>query len=150
MATKTTKKQETKKQEFKMEQAFAMWKKKSKSGSYYFTGKDYEGNYLVGFFNTMKKNPKEPDVRIYLQGGEGEEMKEYCSLWANVSKNEKQYLSGSLDGKKVVGFIYKNAAEKQPYFSVYFSDSEPKAKEEKKHQNDFEPIPEGTDEELPF
>ena len=148
MAGKTaTKKQETKKQEFKMEQAFAMWKKKLKSGKFYFTGKDHEGKYLVGFFNTMKKNPKEPDVRIYLQAKEGEEMQDYCSMWAHVSKNDKSYLSGKLDGKKVVGFINKDADEKHPYFSVYFSDSAPQPQAEAKPQ-EAEAEPE--QEKLPF
>ena len=120
---------ETKKQ-FEMEQAFAMWKKKSESGSTYFTGSSATGERLIGFYNGKKKNPKEPDVRIYYYVKGGKLEQEFCSMWVNLSKNEKKYLSGKMsNNKKVVGFINEKATEKQPYFSVYFSEGEPKAKE---------------------
>lgn len=145
MSTTATKEQKT---EFTMKQVFAMWLKKSKSGKQYFSGKSADGKYLVGFLNGKKKNPKEPDVRIYEQVKEGEEQKEYCSLWMNVSKNEKKYLSGKVGDVKVVGFINQKATAdgKQPYFSIYESDSTPKTKED---ASGFMQVDE-TKEELPF
>lgn len=116
---------ETKK-EFKMEQAFALWKNTSKSGSEYFTGSDGKTK-LVAFYNGKKKNPKEPDLRVYAQDKDGKaEKDELVSLWVNVSKNGKKYLSGKLGEKRLVGFINENAKEKQPYVSVYFSDEQEK------------------------
>ena len=143
------------KTEFNMTQIFAMWLKKSKSGSKYLTGKDADGNRLVGFFNGKKQNPKEPDVRIYQMNEEGEMSKEeYTSLWVNVSKNEKKYLSGKIGEMKVVGFINAKATAdgKRPYFSVYESSSEPPKKEEtaKPEKEEFINIPDNIGEELPF
>lgn len=137
----SVKKEVENKKEFTMKQVFAMWQKKSKSGSTFFTGKNETGERLVGFYNGKKKNPKEPDVRIYKVDAEGKAVKEvYCSLWANTSKNEKQYLSGKIENVRVVGFINSGAKadDKRPYFTVYESDAEPKAKEEVKQ--DQEPV----------
>ena len=119
------------KKQFDLEQAFAMWKNKSKDGKTYFSGK-YQDGRIIGFANGMKKNPKEPDVRIYEIDEQGNMKKEeLTSLWVNVSKNNKKYLSGKLDGKRLIGFIREKATEKQPYFSVYYSESEPKQQETK-------------------
>ena len=115
------------KKEFKMEQVFAMWKQKSKSGQEYFTGKAFGKKKLVGFYNGKKKNPKEPDIRIYGVDKEGKaDKEEFISLWVNVSKNGKKYLTGKLNDKKVVGFINEKGNEKAPYFSCYYSESAPK------------------------
>lgn len=123
-----TKTEETKQ---KMEQAFAMWKNTSKKGTQYFSGSSSDGK-LIGYYNTNKKNPKEPDIRVYLQDAEGNLSKEeYTSLWCNVSKAGKKFLSGKIGEKKIVGFINEKATEKQPYFSCYFSNSEPKKQEDK-------------------
>lgn len=43
----------------------ALWKAKSKSGMHYMTGTTEDGERLVAFFNTKKKNPNEPDIRVY-------------------------------------------------------------------------------------
>lgn len=145
MATaKTTKK------EFNMVDVLAMWKKKSKSGKEYFSGKMKDGEYITGFYNTMKKNPKEPDVRIYLSKDMEEQPQpaEILSLWCNVSKGGKKYLTGKYQDKKVVGFINEKATEKQPYFTVYFSDSEPK-KEEAVQQTTLEPVADANG-DMPF
>lgn len=118
---KQVKQETTKTTSFKMEQAFALWKNKGKNGKAYFTG-----GKLIAFYNTMKKNPKEPDLRVYKQTEKGVELGEpITSLWCNISKGGKKYLSGKYDGKKVVGFINEKATEKQPYISVYYSNSEP-------------------------
>ena len=118
----------------KMEQAFAMWKNTSKKGTQYFSGGDGTIK-LVGYYNTNKKNPKEPDIRIYQLDAEGKMSKdEYTSLWCNVSKNGKKFLTGKIGDQKIVGFIRENATEKQPYFSCYFSNSEPKKQEAEESQ----------------
>lgn len=118
----TTEKSTQKTTSFNLEQAFALWKNKSKDGSKsYFTGYG-----LIGFYNTMKKNPKEPDLRVYKQTKDNEPLGEpVTSLWCNVSKGGKKYLSGKYEGKKVVCFINEKAEGKKPYISAYYSDSEP-------------------------
>lgn len=108
-----------------MEQAFALWQNKGKDGKKYFTGSG-----LIAFYNTMKKNPKEPDLRIYNKVAKGEKLgDEITSLWCNVSKAGKKYLTGKYNGKKVVAFINDKATEKQPYIVAYYSDSEPKVEQ---------------------
>lgn len=127
----TAKRQATKTMQFEMEQAFALWKKQSELGKPYFTGKG-----LVGFYNTMKKNPKEPDLRIYKVDNEGKASKEaYLSMWMQLSKDGKRkYLTGKLYGRKVVGFINITANEEnnRPYLSVYYSADVEGKKEEVK------------------
>ena len=83
----------------------AMWQEKSKNGNVYFTGKTEDGKKLVGFYNlaAQKKNPKEPDIRIYEHKEKLE--KPFLSVWVNVSKSGKKYLVGLMENKKVVGFV---------------------------------------------
>lgn len=104
----------------KLEQAFALWKHKAKSGSAYFTGGTRE-NPIIAYYNTKKKNPKEPDLRVYklIENEIGDEI---CSLWVNSNDNGKQWLTGKFNDKKVVGFIYKGDNEKRPYISVYYQE----------------------------
>lgn len=126
-----------------MTQVFALWKSKTKTGKTYLTGKTADGErQLVGFFNTHKKNPNEPDARIYIQ----EDMKEeYCSLWSNVSEKGNKFLSGKVDGKRVIGFINEKPENKRPYVSVYYSENGLKTKEEEPEQVAIEET-----EDLPF
>lgn len=129
---------------FEMKPVFAMWLKESKKGSKYLSGKLEDGTWVRGFFNGKKSNPKEPDVRIYKQTEGGDlEKTEYTSLWVNVSKAGKKYLSGKVDGKKVVGFIIEKAEVngKRPYFSVYWSEAEPKEKQETMKEVEYSDIP---------
>jgi uncharacterized protein (DUF736 family) len=129
------------KKEFKMEQVFAMWKKQGKNGTTYFSGKLGE-EWLVGFYNSKKKNPKEPDVRIYKQDNLKEE---FLSLWMNVSKGGKKFLSGKLGDKRIVGFINNGKNENAPYFSCYYSEEGTAEKKE-----EFMEVPDNAQEELPF
>lgn len=162
MATKTA---NATKKEFTLKQVFAMWKRTSKNGkTTFFTGKDIDGREIRGFYNTKKQNPKEPDIRIYHLTESGELEKEvYVSLWCNAKDNGKKYLSGKIDGLRVVGFINAKATaeNKQPYFSVYWSDTNEEkkpaesnskatknAKTEKKEEPKFEEI--DTENDLPF
>lgn len=147
----------------KLEQVFALWKRKSKDGKKtYFTGTcDEKETFLTAFYNTEKKNLKEPDMKVYTRDKDGNLSKEpLVSLWCNATNNGKKVLSGKLDGKRVVGFINANATEKQPYISVYWSDELPvadaktedktenKPKYKKKEAPKFEEVE--TDEDLPF
>lgn len=120
---KTSTKQTGTTKEFKLEQAFVLWKNTSKKGTEYLKGKDLHGNKVLGYFNTNKKNPKEPDVRVYVVAEDGKTDKEIASLWDYTSKSGKQYLSGSTDEKeKLVAFYGKS--EKAPHISAYFRPEE--------------------------
>ena len=115
----------TEKKEFKLEQVCALWKRTSKKGLDFFTGKLGKSVELMAFYNTNKKNPKEPDLRIYAVGDNEKLGKEpILSLWCNLTKTGKKVLNGTFEGKKVIGFIKENASEKQPYISVYFREVE--------------------------
>jgi uncharacterized protein (DUF736 family) len=150
----------TEKKESNLKQIFAVWKQKARSGRTYLSGKDIEDVRVTGFYNTNKKNPKEPDVRFYLNDSEGKRGNNpFCSMWSNKSeKTGKTYLSGKLDdGQKVVGFVYQGTNEKAPYLTVYLSDTHTEDQEEPKNifeqqaeqnmKKDSEPE---TDEDLPF
>ena len=148
-----------------MKQVLALWKRKSQKGNTYFSGKVDDGTFendfsVTAFYNTEKKNLKEPDLRIYARDEEGKLSKEpFLSLWCNATKNGKKILTGKLDGKKVVGFIKADADEKHPYISVYYDeqteapeqiqipDEKPKGKKAKKEEPKQE-IPVNND--LPF
>lgn len=122
---KTMTENKTENKEVQMKEAFALWLHKSKAGNEYLSGSCDEsiGNTkLVGYFNTMKKNPKEPDIRIYTLDPEGHQDKEVADLWENESKNKTRYLSGTSDEKeKLVGFYGDKKEEKRPYIRVYFN-----------------------------
>ena len=109
-----------------MTPVLSLWRKLSKTGkSYYLSGKTagVDKVWLKGFFNGNKTNPKEPDVRIYVEDAEHNLSKEtYLSLWCKIAKSGKKYLTGKLDGKWVVGFINEDSDGKRPYLSVYFSE----------------------------
>lgn len=127
MATKT-KKIETEETTAKtvkkqLEEVFALWKRTSEKGKEYFTGKGMDYPNIVAFYNKDKQNPKEPDLRVYNVDQDGKIAKKpFVSLWVNVSKNKKKYLSGKLNDRKVIGFIRDKAEEKRPYVNVYYSD----------------------------
>ncbi len=128
------------KKEFTMKEVFTMWLKSTKDGkNTYLSGQTPAKERLVGFINSYKKNPKEPDIRIYKVDAEGKaEKEEYTSLWVNVSKNGKKYISGKIGDIRVVGFISAKGGvdTKIPYFSIY--ESEEKAAEETLEQVEIE------------
>lgn len=139
-----------------------LWKKTSKSGGVYFSGYITAGKRNVrGFYNTNKKNMKEPDLRIYEVDNNGQSMKNpVLSLWCHASKNGKKYLTGKLDDKKVVAFINEKASEdnKQPYLNVYYSvDREEKQENEVptgrgqgEKKADYNPADDDPSDNLPF
>ena len=138
------------------EQVCALWKKQSKDGKkVYFSGKvEATGEFLTGFYNTNKKNMKEPDLRVYLRDDKGNLSKEtFLDLWCNPTKSGKKILSGKLDGKRIVGFINEKASEKQPYISVYVSDELPVAPEKEEPKNatkKTKKVEEEVEDDLPF
>ena len=49
-----------------MKKIISFWENQSKNGNIYYTGKLGELD-LIGFKNTQKKNPKEPDITFYVK-----------------------------------------------------------------------------------
>lgn len=124
-STKVTKENEKKGSE--LVESFALWLNKSKAGNDYLTGRLNEklgAGKLVGYFNTNKKNPKEPDIRIYTLDSEGHQDKEIADLWDSVSETTgNEYLTGTSDEQeRLIGFYDKTSPEKahRPYIKVYF------------------------------
>lgn len=121
---RTTKETKETKQEVKVEltEAFVLWRNKSKAGVDYLSGfTSDEKVKLVGYFNTKKNNPNEPDVRVYSLDAEGKQDIEVASLWSNVSENDKKYLTGTTNDKeKLVAFYGKENEEKRPYIRAYY------------------------------
>lgn len=145
MATQTTKTNTSFSRE---NQALALWKNKSKK-----TGKTYlSSNTHVAFYNTNKKNPKEPDLRVYAKDEEGKREEEVCSLWCNVSKKDetKKYLTGKFNGRDVIGFIGSDDPKK-PYVSVYYREEKSNSEQPTKTSEKYEKQTLELDEEdLPF
>ena len=115
-STSTTKEQ--------LKEAFALWENK-KGDSIYYTGKtsDDKPVRVVAFINDSKKNPKEPDIRVYEQVEKGQKKPDLASLWESKSKAGKVYFSGSTnDNEKLVAFINDDTqGGKYPSIRVYFS-----------------------------
>lgn len=49
-----------------MKKIISFWENQSKTGNVYYTGKLGELD-LIGFRNSQKKNPKEPDITFYVK-----------------------------------------------------------------------------------
>ena len=115
-STSTTKEQ--------LKEAFALWENK-KGDSIYYTGKtsDTKPVRVVAFINDSKKNPKEPDIRVYEQVEKGQKKPDLASLWESKSKAGKVYFSGSTnDNEKLIAFINDDTKDgKYPAIRVYFS-----------------------------
>lgn len=108
----------------KNKEIFSMWKKNGNKTTFY-TGK-YNNDSLIGFTNGMKKNPNEPDIRIYRCGDDGKKSGDsFVSLWIRQAKSGTTYLGGTMDGKRVVGFKSKSTNPKAPDFTLYFSEEKP-------------------------
>ena len=114
--------------EFKLQEAFVLWKNKSKSGNDYLKGstptdKDGKKTGLIAYFNSNKKNPKEPDIRVYSLV-DGEQDIEVASLWESVSEGKgTRYLTGTTNDKeKLVAFYGKENQEMRPYIRAYYKE----------------------------
>lgn len=115
------------KQEIKKElkEAFVLWKNDTPKGSYLSGYTTFDSNKvkLVGFFNTKKENPNQPDFRIYYTDGKGTKTDLAVSLWENIGKNETRYLTGSTsDNEKIIAFYGKEHQEMRPFIRAYFKD----------------------------
>lgn len=143
----TVKKEVTKKEERKndLKEAFVLWINKSKKdegtkylSGYHFDKEKEEQTDLIGFFNTNKKNPNEPDIRIYLKDEE-EHKEEVASLWSNVSEKGVKYLTGKTnENEKLIGFFNKEKINQRPDIRVYFKEEDKKqemVKEEVKEED---------------
>lgn len=122
---KTTQKKDEKK-EFNLKEAFVLWKNESKKtpGTYYLAGfvANDEKTKLKGFFNTNKKNPKEPDIRVYTEVDT--KLVEVASLWTNIDKNEKKYVTGTTDeNEKLVGWFGQENQEMRPFIRCYYENN---------------------------
>lgn len=110
-----------------LKEVFSLWERESKKGLDYLSGltSDELGKKsLVAYYNKDKKNPKEPDVRVYVSSDDPkQEDKEVASLWSNVSKNNTQYYTGMTDdNERIVGFMNTSKKnEKEPDIRVYLS-----------------------------
>lgn len=106
-----------------LKEAFALWEHK-KGDTTYYTGKTSgdDAISIVAFVESSKKNPKQPDVRVYEQAEKGEEKKELASLWQNESKAGKTYYSGyTNDKERLIAFINGDTKEgKYPTIRAYF------------------------------
>lgn len=106
-----------------LKEAFALWEHKKGDLTYY-TGKTSGDDpiSIVAFVETSKKNPKQPDVRVYEQVEKGEERQEIASLWQNESKVGNTYYSGYTNEKeRVIAFINKDTKEgKYPSIRAYY------------------------------
>lgn len=103
--------------------AFALWEKKSKTGSTYYQG-EANGEKLTAFVN-KKQAMKDPDIVIYR--GNLDDKKVYLKFWSNVSKSGKKYLSCKLeDGNRILGFYNENQKDhpNQPAIRFYFTEKE--------------------------
>ena len=117
-------KKEEKKEEFNLEEAFVLWKHEGNSGTCYLTGNTKEKVKLLGFFNNKKKNPKEPDVRIYTLDKDGKQEDEVCALWETESKSGHKYLSGNTEDDFIVAFYNDtDGNEKLPYIRAYYKNN---------------------------
>lgn len=109
-----------------LEEAFALWETK-KGDTVYMTGKTAGDKpvRLVAFINEEKKNPKQPDIQVYIQADKGVKKTQVASLWLNKSKSGKDYFSGQdNENKKLVGFVNDDTqGGKYPSLRVYFSEN---------------------------
>ena len=125
LQSKKTIKPEVKEEEKKeLKECLVLWLGESKNNTKYLTGfvSEDPNVKVVGFFNGNKKNPNEPDIRIYVKADEKIET-EIASLWVTEGKNKKdyRYLTGKDDDKnRLVGFYGNEKDTKKPYIKVYF------------------------------
>lgn len=152
MATKTQKK-ETQTKEFNLKRVCTLWIYSSKDKkSKYLSGRADAGEKIIGFFNSKdRQNPKEPDIRLYFNKSKDDKKEVYGSLWCNASKNGNKYLSGSVEGKRIVGFFNKKAEVDGviPYINIYLSE-DVRAEEEPKVEQAEPEYEEVEGSELPF
>ena len=126
---KAIKEKEIKEEQTKLEEAFVLWKHKTNGGVVYLTGNTSNDKgtslSLVGFYNSKKKNPKEPDIKVFMNDENGKRDKEVCSLWENTSKSGRTYLSGTTDENENIVAFYNEIDEnsKIPFIRAYYKEN---------------------------
>lgn len=112
---------ETKKE---LESAFSLWENVGKNKKEYLTGIDCNDHKLLGFYNTDKRNEKEPDIKVYELNDKNEIGVNVASLWKNESKDKQvKYLSGvTSDNEKIVAFYNDDTSNNKPLIRAYFKD----------------------------
>lgn len=109
-----------------LKEAFVLWKNEGKTGEYlsgFTTFDPVKKEKLVGFFNSKKKNPNEPDIRVYYVKDDGSRGEEAVSLWEETSQNGTRYLTGTTDDKeRIIAFYGKEHQEMRPHIRAYFKD----------------------------
>lgn len=127
---KTTKKVETKEKEVKensMIELCTLWYHKAENEVEYLSGhlsEELKFQKVIAFYNTNKKNEKEPDIRIYSLDDENKKDTQIISLWNQVSKSGVEYLTGQTNEKEnVVAFYNQDDDIKKPKIKIYLKES---------------------------
>ena len=103
-----------------LRECLVLWKNVSKNNVEYLKGyiSNEEHKEIVGYFNTNKKNPKEPDIRIYCEVDD-KTVEEICSLWDSISKNNTRYLTGKTnEDERIIAFY--DGSGNRPYIKAYY------------------------------
>lgn len=119
---KTEVKEEVKKE---LKECMTLWRHESKAGNKYLTGMLADGVIkVVGYFNTKKEKPNQPDINVYMLDVNGEKSDKVVSLWENIGKEtEKKYLSGlTNENEKLVGFYQNPDINNRPFIKVYYKE----------------------------
>lgn len=102
-----------------LKESFVLWKNVSKNNVEYLKGYTSGGTDLVAYFNTNKKNPKEPDIRVYCEVEGENSVVEVCSLWDTISKNNTRYLTGvTNENERIIAFY--DGTNNRPYIKAYY------------------------------
>ncbi|MBR0369969.1 MAG: hypothetical protein IJH63_04510 [Methanobrevibacter sp.] len=110
-----------------LKECFALWEQTSKDGkTEYLSGKTSGDNpfRIVGFYRTVKKNPKQPDIIVFEKVEKGKDRNQVASLWETTSKVGKAYLTGHTNSnEKIIAFYNDNTEDgKYPYIRAYYKD----------------------------
>lgn len=120
-STQTTKTQNPK-NEKQLERCAVLFQHTSKNGVSYLSGKEEgDGMKLIGFYNTQKKNPKQPDIEIYESLEDGQRSKEsLIALWTK----EKCATGYDNEKHKLVAFFNTSKDGKHRILNVYYQKGE--------------------------
>ena len=116
--------EQTEQRKSNLEQCMALWTQKGGKVLYVtgIVGEGADAFRVVGFFNGKKKNPKEPDLRVYEQLEKGHSKEALASLWVAQAKSGGQYYWGrDNEQKRLVAFLNPNKKNpKEPDIRVYY------------------------------
>ena len=77
---------------------------------------------FIGKWNFGKKNPKEPDLRLYYEDlNGGWEKQDFLSLWLKKSTTGREYFIGNRDGITYIGLIrFNRMSEEEPFIILNY------------------------------